>query len=96
MTINGLNDSPFYTTSSPEDYATAAGSWFAASANRTNLTIGDFERSDGPQGFAAALISEIDVYAGTPSQPVLPQNVSQQIVNSLMTKYGATPLGNDG
>jgi Concanavalin A-like lectin/glucanases superfamily/Dockerin type I domain len=96
MTINGLNDSPFYTTSSPQDYATAAGSWFAASANRTNLTIGDFERSDGPQGFAAALISEIDVYAGTPSQPVLPQDVSQQIVNSLMTKYGATPLGNDG
>ena len=50
MTINGLNNSPFYTTSSPEDYATAAGSWFGASANRTNMTIGDFERSDRPPG----------------------------------------------
>ena len=73
-----------------------AGSWFGASANLSNLTIGDFERSDGAQGFAAALISEIDVYAGTTAQPVLPLSVSQQIVNRLLAKYGATPMGNDG
>ncbi len=99
MTINGLDVSPFYTgsTGTPApDFTQVAGSWFGASSNLTNLTIGDFERSDGPQGFAAALISQIEVFAGTASQPVLPLNVSQQIVNSLMAKYGATPLGNDG
>jgi len=95
MTLNGLDVSPFYTTSNPEVFASSAGAWFGASANLTNLTIGDFERSDGPQGFAAALISQIDVYAGTTAQPVLPLNVSQQIVDSLLAKYGATRLGSD-
>jgi hypothetical protein len=99
MTVNGMDTSPFFTgsgTTIPESYPTVAGSWFGASSNLTNLTIGDFERSDGPQGFASALISEIDVYGGTTSQPVLPLNISQQIVNALMVKYGATPLGDDG
>ena len=95
MTINGLDVSPFYTTANAVDYAASAGSWFGDSSNRTNLTIGDFERADGPQGFAAALISQIDVYAGTPAQPVLPLSVSQQIIDSLMAKYGATRLGTD-
>jgi hypothetical protein len=99
MTVNGMDNSPFFSgsgTTIPESYPTVAGSWFGASSNLTNLTIGDFERSDGPQGFASALISEIDVYGGTTAQPVLPLNVSQQIVNALMVKYGATPLGDDG
>jgi hypothetical protein len=99
MTINGLDVSPFYSGPSAQPapgFDTVAGSWFGASANLTNLTIGDFERSDGAQGFAAALISEIDVYAGTAAQPVLPLSVAQQIVNRLLAKYGATPLGNDG
>ena len=95
MSINGLDDSPFYTTN-PGGYPTTAGAWFGASANLTNLTIGDFERSDGAQGFAAALIAEIDVYAGTPAQPILPAALSAQIVDALLTKYGATRLGNDG
>ena len=96
MTINGLDQSPFYSTSNANNYATVAGSWFGASANLTNLTVGDFERSDGPQGYAAALISEIDVYAGTSNQPILPKALSIQIVDALLTKYGATRLGNDG
>ena len=71
MSINGLGDKPYYTTN-PAGYPTTEGEWFGASANLTNMTIGDFERLDGPQGFAAAYISEIDVFDGTPSQPVLP------------------------
>lgn len=99
MTVNGLDVSPLYSGTSAQpapDFNQVAGSWFGASANLTNLTIGDFERSDGAQGFAAALISEIDVYAGTAAQPVLPLSLSQQIVNGLLAKYGAAAMGNDG
>jgi hypothetical protein len=93
MSINGLNLGSFYTASNPQDFAAAAGGWFSDVPNRTNMTIGDFERSDGPQGFAASLISEIDVFGGTPSQPVLPRNQSAAIVDYLMAKYDANRLG---
>ena len=95
FTVNGLNDASSYYTTWQQGYAAAGGSWYSASANLTNLTIGDFERSDGPQGWAAALISEIDVYGGTASQPVLPAAESTAIVDYLMAKYGASRLGTD-
>lgn len=98
LTINGLDQSPFFATTPqnqpPETYV--VGSWFGDVTNRTNLTIGDFERSDGPQGFAAAYISEINVIPGTPAQPTLSHADSLAIVDYLMAKYGATPFGNDG
>ena len=95
FTINGLDDARSYYTTSPSGYALAGGSWFAASANLTNLTIGNFERSDGPQGWAAALISEIDVFGGTIEQPVLPTAQAAAIVDYLINKYGALRLGFD-
>jgi len=95
FTINGLDDASSYYTTSATGYALAGGSWYAASANLTNLTIGNFERSDGPQGWAAALIAEIDVYGGTPAQPVLPAAQAAAIVDYLIAKYGALRLGFD-
>lgn len=94
ITVNGAGDGPYYHASSDQSHAQIAGSWFGDSP-LTNLTIGNFERSDGPQGWFAGLLSEIDVYGGTAAQPVLSAAVSASIVDYLMAKYGATRLGND-
>jgi hypothetical protein len=92
MSINGLDQGPplYHTYNGGYD-----GSWFGSIANRTNMTIGDFERSDGPQGGFNGLISEIDDFAGTAAQPTLPSGQSAAIVDYLMQKYGATRLGLD-